>query len=410
MFDIDKWQEIFSTISKNKLRTILTGLSVFWGIFMLILLLGSGNGLQNGVQAEFNDVAKNSAQIFPGRTTQPYKGLQSGRFIQLTNEDYDELLRIAPEITHISSRFYVFGESTISYKNEYGSFTIISHHPDHRYIENSVILEGRLINELDLKEDRKVVCIGELVKRLLFKDKNAIGEYLNINGIPFKVVGIFTDEGDESQQRSVYLPITTAQKVFNGSNKINRLMFNSEDMSTDEIIAFEDRINKNFAKRHSFSENDQSAIHIWNNQEEYKDFMSLFSGIKIFIWIIGFFTIIAGIVGVSNIMIVVVKERTKEIGIRKALGATPFSMVSLIMQESIFITAFAGYIGLVFGVLVLEVVSNFMPDTEFFKNPEVNIMTAVIATLVLVFTGALAGLIPAIRAARVKPIVALREE
>jgi len=410
MFDIDKWQEIFETIRKNKMRTFLTGFSVAWGIFMLILLLGSGNGLENGVKRQFNDVAPNSLWLHSGQTELAYKGYKPGREIKFTNLDYDVLKRSIPGIDHITGRFYLWGNNIVAYKNEYGSFEIRACHPDHLYLEKTIMVAGRYLNQKDLDEFRKVVVIGVQVQNQLFKNKNPIGEYLKVNSIPFKVVGIYDDEGDREQTRSIYLPVTTCQKVFNGENRLHRLMFTVGDASLEQAKAIENKVKQVLAQNHEFDVNDKKAVFVWNNVEEYQKFISLFAAIRIFIWVIGIGTIIAGIVGVSNIMLVVVKERTKEIGIRKALGASPASIIGLILQESVLITAFFGYIGLVLGVLLLEIISRNLPKVEFFYQPEVNIEVAVGATCLLIITGMFAGFIPAKRAASIKPVEALKEE
>ncbi len=245
----------------------------------------------------------------------------------------------------------------------------------------------------------------------MFKGESAIGKYIKINGIPFKVIGIFEDEGGENEQEILYLPISTAQMVFNGQNRIHQLMFTVGDASIEESKVIEKEVRAQFAETHHFDPKDERAIRFWNNVEEFLKFKNLFDGINAFIWIIGIMTIIAGIVGISNIMMIVVKERTKEIGIRKALGATPWSIISLILMESVLITAVSGYIGLVLGVGLVELVNSLLPpDTEFFKNPEVNFQVAISATIILIVAGTVAGLIPARKAASIKPIVALRDE
>ncbi|RLD81159.1 MAG: ABC transporter permease [Bacteroidetes bacterium] len=409
MFDIDKWQEIFSTIKKNKLRTFLTGFSVAWGIFMLIILLGSGKGLQNGVETQFKQDAVNTIQISPGQTSMPYKGFSLGRRIRFTNEDYDELVRNINGIEHITARYNIRGTGIVSYKSEFGSFEIVSSHPDNFYLENAEVAEGRSINELDITKFRKVTAISTLVVEALFKNgTNPISEYIKVSGVPFKVIGIFTDPRERDMNR-IYIPISTAQRVFGGGNRINWLYLST----TVPVAQSEEMVEKmraNLANRHHFDVEDKQAVNIYNKIKNFQQVQNLFLGIRIFVWIIGIGTIIAGIVGVSNIMMIVVKERTKEIGIRKAIGATPGSVVGLIMMESILITGFAGYLGLVFGVGLLELISSNMPGTDFFRNPEVDFRVAISATALLVISGALAGLVPATKAARIKPIVALRDE
>jgi putative ABC transport system permease protein len=409
MFDLDKWQEIFATIRKNKLRTFLTGFSVAWGIFMLIVLLGSGNGLQNGIEYQFKSDATNTIWLYPGSTTMAFKGMKPGRQINFTNEDYTFVKENIPGIEEISARYYFWENRIISYKKQFGSFDLICVHPDMQVIEKISISQGRMLNQVDLERNRKVVIIGLPVKEALFKNgENPLGEYVKVNGVPFKVVGVFTDRSDRDQQR-LYLPISTAQMIFNGGNKIHNLTITT-NISVKESEALELTLRTKLAKLHRFNSEDKSALYIGNTIKEFRQFQNMFMGIKLFVTVIGLFTIIAGVVGVSNIMIIVVNERTKEIGIRKAIGATPWSIIFLIIFESVIITAFAGYFGLVSGIGLLELVNKFMPASDFFRNPEVDFTIAVSATLVLILSGMLAGLFPAIKAARIRPVIALRDE
>lgn len=410
MFDRDKWQEIFSTIKKNKLRTFLTGFSVAWGIFMLIILLGSGKGLQNGVSKEFDSSATNTIWVWSGQTSLPYKGMKPGRNIQLENKDYDEVKTSVKGIDKSSSRYNIWGNNTLSYKKQNGSFNVRNVYPDYADIEKLSIVKGRFINQPDIEHFRKATTISTQVEEALFKGEDPIGEYINVNGVPFKVVGLFTDDDSrDDNMRTIYLPISTAQRVFSGDNRINTIAITVGDASVDESKQIEQEVRSKLAVLHKFDPNDPRAIFTWNSLEEFQKFMRLFAGIQLFIWIIGFGTIIAGIVGVSNIMMIVVKDRTKEIGIRKAMGATPFSIVSLILQEAVLITSFAGYIGLVLGVVVLETVGSKI-ESQFFSQPSVDLRIALYALLLLVLSGALAGFIPARRAAAIKPIEALRDE
>jgi putative ABC transport system permease protein len=412
MFEIDKWQEIYSTIRKNKLRTFLTGFSVAWGIFMLIILLGSGSGLENGVKEQFKGGATNGVWISSGQTSLKYKGLKTGRQIKFTNEDYKTIKTTVDGYDRISARLFLGGR-LVSYKNEYGSFFLSPCHPDYGYIKEIDIIRGRFLNTIDINEYRKVAVIGEKVKTTLFKgaDTLVLGKYIKISGVIFQVVGVFRDYSrNDDEQKRVYIPVSTAQRVFKGENVINQISFttgNATAGEADQMIAKSKAV---LAKMHSFDIEDNRAINVWNKNEEVRKFKALFGGIKLFIWIIGIGTIIAGIVGVSNIMMIVVKERTKEIGIRKSLGATPWSIVALIMQEAIVITSFAGYIGLVLGVGLLELISKNMPPSEFFRNPEANFSVAVMATIMLILAGAIAGFFPAMKAAGVNPVEALRDE
>jgi len=410
MFIIDRWEEILSTIKKNKLRTFLTGFSVAWGIFMLIILLGSGQGLENGVHDQFESSAVNTLWVWGGETTMAYKGLKPGRDISFENNDYHNIKQQVKGIEYIAGRAHVWGDNTISYKNEYGNFDIRSVHPDYGIIEKINLLEGRYVNPFDIQRTLKVVTIGVAVKDALFKDEPALGKYVNVKGIPFKVVGIFEDDdGRQDNQRVVYIPITTAQKVFMDRDRISTLAVTVASSKVEDSKRMEDDIRAKMATRHKFDIEDERAMFIWNAVEEYKKVNDLFAAIRWFVWVIGVGTIIAGIVGVSNIMMITVKERTKEIGIRKSMGATPNSIIRLIMMEAIFITGMAGYIGLIAGIGLLELISPHI-QTEFFRNPEANLQVAISATIVLILAGMVAGFIPARKAAAIKPIEALRDE
>ena len=409
MFSRDSWEEIFATIRKNKLRTFLTSFSVAWGIFMLIILLGSGTGIRNGVIDEFKDDANNSIWLFSGRTSMPHKGLKPGRSIQFTNDEYDRTKKM-DEVDHISSRYGVWG-ATVNQGKEYGNYSIRSTHPGHQYLENTIITKGRFLNELDLEDRKKVIVISELIQKDLFPETNdAMGKYLNVNGIPFKVVGIYIDEGSESEMRILYIPITTGQTVFNGSNKIDQYMFTVGDATLEESKAIAEEVRQDLARVHNFNPEDQRAVFVRNLMENMKTYTDLLDNIRIFIWVIGIGTILAGIVGVSNIMLIVVKERTKEIGIKKAIGATPANIIGQIILEAIFITSIAGYVGLVGGVFVLQLMAENIKGVDFFQNPEVDFGVAITSTLILILAGVFAGLFPATRAASINPVIALREE
>jgi len=416
MFDIDKWQEILATIKKNKMRTFLTGFSVAWGIFMLMILLGSGNGLSNGVAANFMNDAVNVMWIWSGKTTVPYQGMKSGRAIQFHNEDQALISKVSG--VGISSGRYFLNTTRYSYGKESGEYTTITCQPELREIENIIMVEGRFINKIDLIQNRKVIVLGVDIRSALFKESAAIGEYVNVNGIPFKVIGVCT-KPLSTNTREAYMPVSTAQMIFAGSNLLHNLDLTINAKSLEESQVIEDQVRNVLARQYKFDPKDEGAIGLYNKLENYIQTMRIFQAIKIFIWIIGIGTLIAGIVGVSNIMLIVVKERTKEIGIRKAIGASPSSVIGLILLESIMITTIAGYIGLVLGTGLMEMINYFMMQNAgpvdpqsgtIFLNPTVDFNIAVSATLLLIVAGAIAGYIPAKRAASIKPIVALRDE
>jgi putative ABC transport system permease protein len=410
VIEIDTWQEIFDTIRKNKLRTFLTGFSVAWGILMLIVLLGSGQGLSRGVEYGFRDDATNSIWMRSGQTSVPWKGLRPGRNVQFTNEDYDAIRGGVKGVERITSRYFIRGTLTVAWRGETSSFDVRSVHPDHQYLEKTIVTEGRFLNPTDVEQHRKVAVIGERVKAQLFKGAPAMGEYLEIKGVPFQVVGVFTDEGAEGEQEKIYIPISTAQRTYGGANNVAMIMMTVGDASVEESQAIATDLRMRVAERHDFDPDDKRAVFISNAVVEFQRFVDLMGGIRLFVWVIGVGTLLAGVVGVSNIMMIAVKERTKEIGIRKAVGATPLSVMSLILKEAIFVTGVAGYVGLVAGVALLEGMSRTIGKGEMFRNPEVDFGVAVSATLLLVLAGAVAGFFPARRAAAIRPVEALRDE
>ncbi len=410
MIRFDAWQEIFDTVRHNKLRTALTGFAVAWGIFMLVVLLGSGKGLEHGVDYQFRDDAVNSIWISSGQTSVAYKGMQPGREVQFDNQDYDEVTTRVPGVEYASARFWIFGSQQVNYKNENGSYTIRAVHPGHQVLERTKVVSGRYLNELDLRQFRKSALLGTLVAAALFRDEDPIGKEIRIGGISFKVVGVFDDEGSEREREFIYLPISTAQRTFNGGNRLSQILYTTGDASLAESEKMAGASRRILSVNHTFDPDDERAIYVNNNVENYQKIVALTGAIRLFVWVVGIGTLLAGVVGVSNIMLVAVRERTREIGIRKALGATPASIVGLVLQESVLITTVAGYAGLVLGVLVLEGLSRAIPDAAFFRNPQVDLRVALSATVLLIVAGTVAGFFPARRAAAIRPNEALRDE
>lgn len=401
-------QEIFATMAKNKLRTVLTGLSVAWGIFMLVILLGSANGLLNGVTNQFRDDAINSIWIWTDVTSMPYKGLNAGRRIQLKNEDYDHLKYDYPEVEKLSSRYGLWN-SPVIFEKEYGNYNVRGVHPEHVYLENTTLDQGRFINEEDIKLNRKIAVLGRALIDELCKGKNPLGEYIKVQGVSFKVVGIFSDDGNEREERYVYIPVYAAQQIFGGANRVDQVSFTTGNITLAESKQLSEKLLQDFAHRKQFDPADTRAINVRNVLENFQEITNIIDGITIFTWFIGFMTIIAGIVGVSNIMFIVVKERTKEIGVRKAIGATPNSIIKMVLIEAVFITAVFGYLGLLAGILLLEGVGSQI-DSDFFSNPEVDLRIALQTTFFLIVAGAIAGYIPARKVASIHPIEALKDE
>lgn len=414
MFDSEKWAEIFATIGKNKLRTALTGFSVFWGIFMLILLLGTGRGLRNGFSHGFKNTATNTIDIWGGTTSKPWQGLAKIRDIQLDTRDIEALRTAIPGLEHITGNLRVWrGSSELSRGKNYASFTINGVTAEQTEMQQLQILQGRFINAVDQLHTRKVVVIAEDARDALFKGEDPIDQWVQVNNIPFQVVGLYRFEASGhrmNQSSQVFIPLSVVQKVFNSQQDVDKITFSFRDATLHGAEQARERAVSVLARRHHFDPTDEDALYINNNVENAALFSRIFGGISAFLWVIGIGTIVAGIVGVSNIMLVVVKDRTKEIGIRKALGATPANVVGQVLMEAVFISFVAGYLGLLAGMGLLEFIAGNLPGTDMFRDPSIDLGVALWALLVLVVAGGLAGLIPARRAAAIKPIEALRAE
>ena len=414
MFDLDRWQEIYSTLRKNKLRTVMTAFGVFWGIFMLVVMLGAGRGLENGVISEMGDFATNSAFMWTQITTVPYKGFPKGRWFTFTNEDIKALRDNVSEIDMLAPRIQRGGIPVV-YGLSAGAYQVNGDYPDFNQIDPVEILKGRYINDIDINTSRKVAVVGKRVIDDLFEpDEEPIGKYIRIQGVNFQVIGVFaskhTGGWGENQEQMITLPFTSMQKAFNIGNRVYFFALTSKpNVLVSQTL---EKAKALMLARHSCSPDDKEAIGSNDVEEQFLKIKRLFSGISALIWLVGTGTLLAGIIGISNIMLVVVKERTKEIGIQRAIGARPRTIIGSIMLEAIVLTAIAGYFGLVCGVGVVELVDAAFPPTPdvMFANPEVHFRTAMSALGILIFSGALAGLIPAYRAVSVKPIEALRYE
>jgi putative ABC transport system permease protein len=414
MFNIERWQEIFQTISKNKLRTFLTGVSVASGIFILVILLGFGQGMENGISKEFQNDASNRISVWSGVTTVEHKGLNPGRFIQMKNNDFEFITKKYSDKIENKSSLYRIWNGLATYGKENGSYRVEGVHPDYQFLENETLTAGRYLNQSDIDHNEKVVVLGHKVKRDLFKDEDAIGKQIQVSGVNFKVVGVYTDPGGEREEARIFLPITTSQKVFNGGNIIRNMAFTLEPKENFEEALIESEqfsaeIQDYLKQVHTIAPNDMSAINVNNTLEQTKRFYDLIWMIRTFFWGVGICTIIAGVVGVSNIMLIIVKERTREIGVRKALGAQPWSIIGMILHESIFVTAIAGFTGLVFSMALLEIIGPNI-EMDYILNPSVNFNVAITTVFILIIAGAIAGFFPAWRAASIKPIEALRDE
>lgn len=419
---IDLFQEISQTLSKNKLRTALTGLSVSWGIFILIVLLGAGNGLKNGVTENFSERAVNRVTLWAGSTSMPHQGLKSGRNLQFSNNEIKAIETEVKESSLVAPR--IDRSQTIAYGGEYGSYTVRGVMPAYAEIEMLKIDagDGRFVNSLDVKELNKVIVIDQKIANVLFKDKNPIGEYVKVGNLMFKVVGVNSKKFAWGTP-TAYIPFSTAQMIFNPSRKINNISFTVDGLETKEENENFNTALRGLMGRHlNFNPEDKQALWINNAQEDYIETQKIFNAITIFVSIVGILTLIAGIVGVSNIMLVSVKERTREIGIRKAIGAPPWAILKTVIIEALIITSIFGYIGILAGIGLTEAVNFVMEQSanaaavgdevqmSVFKNPTVNMGYVLFATLILIGAGAIAGYMPARKAVKIKPIEAMRQE
>ncbi len=409
MFDRDIWQEIFNTIKKNKLRTFLTGFSVGWAIFILVMLLASVNGMENGFVGQFNDDATNTIFIRPGVTSKAYAGFEAGRRIQLENDDLEYIRQSFPDdIEYISGRY--FTNTTARYKSETGAYPVQGVHPEFQIIEKTIVISGRYFNETDFTNKAKVAVIGKKVAEDLFDKEDPIGQFAELNGLPFRVIGVFTDEGDDNAERRIYAPLSTYQRIYGNTNNINQIALTyNPNYDLTKALDFSQRLEILMKRRQKVDPEDQSGINVWNYAEAFDNISSFTTVLKAIGIVVAFLILIAGIVGIGNIMVFTIKERTKEFGVRKALGARPKQIVNLVLLESTFITTLSGFVGLLFAWVILALVGPTI-ETPAFSNPSVRSSTVITATIILIIAGVLAGLLPAIKAANVKPIVALSDK
>lgn len=415
LVSLDRWREVLDTIRRSKLRTALTMISVAWGIFVLVFLLGLGKGLDNGLHHTFARDAANSVSLIASKTSVAHDGYDVGRKLTFDNRDYDRARSVklpgGPAIERISGQFFMQGGGGMRTKRngKASAFSLNAVHPDAIFMRAQTIDAGRFLDEPDISQRRKSAVIGRGVRDFLFGSENPIGQWIDIAGVPFQVVGVFGGEGDAEQEREIYIPVTTAQLAFNGADHLGRLEFTLGSATPAQAKQISDQVIEQLAERHHFDPADPQAVRVHNNIEAAERFGKIFWMISGFVLVIGVCTLLAGVVGVSNIMMIAVKERTKEIGVRKALGATAGSIVFMVIQEAVFLTGIAGLFGLAGGVAVLELTSRVVKN-DFVRNPAIDLHIGIAATVGLVFAGALAGYFPARAAARVNPIHALRDQ
>jgi putative ABC transport system permease protein len=415
---IELFSEIITSLKRNKLRTFLTGFSIAWGIFMLIVLLAAGNGLKNGVTSNFSSSTLNTLQLFASRTSMPYNGYPKGRKITMNNSDSIFMAYSFPEVGEVIP-VYPLGYKTIYNQKKYASGEITAVLPEYFAMKAIDIEYGRPINNLDMKEKRKVIVLCRKDAELLFGTPTPVNQVVVVDNIVYQVIGVYANERFGWRTES-FIPLTSAQSIYNTADHIDRIVCTLNGLTTEaENDSFNLKLQQRLSVKHKYHPDDNQAIFIWNSLRDYLQTIKIFSVISIFVWVIGVGTLIAGIVGVSNIMLITVRERTKEFGIRKALGAKPSAIIRLIIAESLLVTAAFGYVGMFFGILLTEIINTIMANgataTEgntpvIFQNPTVDISIALAATFVLVVAGVLAGYFPARKAVAIKPIEALKYE
>lgn len=410
MFNRDRWSEIFDTIRKNKLRTFLSGFTISLGIFIFIILFGFGNGLKNTFNEFFLDDATNTFFLFAGKTSKPYRGFKSNRRIEFENEDLTDIEKSFPFfIEYITPR--ISRGASVRYKTESQNYTTRGVGPAHQFAEKTIMMRGRYLNDSDIQNKEKYAVIGRLVALDLFGTEDPLEQYIDIGSSVFKIVGIYQDEGGDNEERYIYIPYTTRQLLEKSNDKIDQIILAFKpEIGYAGAMSFETQLRRFLKDKKDIDPTDPRGIFIRNIADQLKQNQQFAEVLQLIVTFVGLGTLIAGIIGISNIMVFVVKERTKELGIRKALGASPRSVINMILHESIFITTISGYFGFLAGILVLRSVGDTLAEDYFIKNPNVDISTAIFATIILIIFGGIAGYIPAKRAAQIQPIIALRNE
>lgn len=421
MIDKEQWSEIWMVLSRNKLRTFLTAFGVFWGILMMVVMMGAGKGLKNGATSKMGGWATNSMFLWTQSTSIPYKGFQRGRSVSLRNADIEAIKSGIPEVGIVAPRNQLGGfrgSNNVVRGTKTGAFDLYGDSPDYSKIQIMDLVQGRMMNDGDMAEKRKIAVIGKSVYEALFEiGEDPIGEFISVKGVNFKVVGMFQSNGADQedaaeQEQSIFVPFSTFQNAFHLGDRVGWMAITSKPGIPVSLVGT--KVKSLLKERHSIHPEDQRAFGSWNMEEEFSKMTGLFVGINGLTLIVGILTLIAGAIGVSNIMLVIVKERTKELGIRRAIGARPITVMKQVVLESITLTVVAGMLGVILGVWAMELLAFVLESagggSEFFKRPEVELRIVLIALIILVIAGLLAGLIPAKRAVSIKPVDALRAE
>ena len=421
MFDVDNINEIWQTIARNKTRSLLTAFGVFWGIFILVILLACGNGFDNGLRSNIEGFSTNSTFLIPNYTTEAYKGYQKGRNWSFTLSDIEAIknkVNGVDLISPISSVYTYNGENNVFYGTKGGNFGMKGVQPNYNEIDRGKVIYGRFINETDINEARKVCVLGKKVfEDVVGTDKNPLGLMIKANGIYYQVVGVIEAYNSNisvggSMNETVMLPLNTMQIAYHTGDKFDFMVFTTaKGHKTKEV---QEEVKSLIRERHDIAPDDEGAFMCFDFEEMFNMFEYLFLGIKILIWIVGIGTLLSGAVGVSNIMLVTIKERTREIGVRRALGAKPALIIRQVLAESLLLTVLAGIVGLVIGVAIMAVVAGIVGNTPsedvMFLDPQIGFSAAIAATIIIVLSGLLSGVLPAMRAIQIKAIDAIREE
>ncbi len=414
MFDRERWSEIWMTLSRNKLRSGLTMFGVFWGIFMLVIMLGMGRGLSNGVLGGFQGWATNSFFIWTQSTSLPYDGFQRGRQFEFDNSDI-ATIQAVEGVEYVEPGIQLGGyrgANNVNYKDKNGGFSVKGDLPTVLEFKAADIPEGRFLNWKDVRDERKICVIGPDVVKSLFGSEAPLGKYIRIQGVYFQVVGIQIPKAnamhDDGEGSVIYIPFTTFQKAFNSMNQVG--WFSISAKPGVKAADLQTKVKLVMAKRHKVDPNDALAFGGFNMQDMFDKMSMLFIAIAALSWFVGTLTLIAGVIGISNIMLVIVKERTKEIGVRRSIGARPGNITGQIMLEALTLTFIAGYFGLLSGIGSLQAINSMQIDSGFFSHPEVDLSVALVALTVLIISGLIAGYVPARRALSIKPVDALRAE
>ena len=404
---IEAWREVIETWWRQPFRTLSTAATVAWGIFMLVLLLGAGQGLENSLRWQYRDDAMNSLWLYPGTTSRPYRGLNKGRPIALENRDY-AWLEGFPDVVEATGRNTV-RSTPVRYRDRVGQYSMRAAHPEHQATEKSTVVAGRFLNDRDVAERRKVAVIGKPVAEFLFRGADPIGQEVTVLSSALTVVGVFDDEGSARETQMFYVPITTGQVLTGDGEGIGQLMFTVDpDTDLEQSQAIESRIRRALGPRLGFDPDDPRALRVRNNVASFAEVQAVFTQVRAFTWAVGLGTLLAGVVGVSNIMLISVQERTRELGLRKALGATPSSLERMILREALGLTGIAGAAGLLGGVVVVQAAALWLPENDYLRDPGVDLNAVLIATGLVVCAGGIAGWFPARQAANIPAVEALR--